>query len=463
MAVPAKRKKSKPTIKKRKRRTKKRSPYSFIVGIFLLSVVLLVSLIYYTVILFPDALSKNIKQDLINFYKPISKKDDGVLVMKLRSKPEIIKQKEIVEVIKGNYGVDIFFDDVKKDDAKNICRLTFFRGENRFNDISEVYLYWDKPNSVVIESDKPRTAKKSTLHSSVDDKTKKVQYKADVSAGEISSNTNGNKKEKNPGVQNIRKVEKKEIKKNTDKNNYKQKNTLSAKKTEKINVTKRDVRKKAKLVIVIDDAGYNYKTADLFYNSGLKLNYALIPGLDSSDAHYNKILATGNNFILHIPMEPEKGREYVEKNAILTDMSGENITNIVSSYFNRYPEAIGANNHMGSKAIKCEGVMRPVIDVMKSRDLIWLNSLTSTGSVCKKVALEKSAGYLERDVFLDNENTELYARAAMEKLIIIAKKRGYAVGIGHIQSGSLIKILKEYNSESERRGICFTDIKNLGL
>ncbi len=225
------------------------------------------------------------------------------------------------------------------------------------------------------------------------------------------------------------------------------------------------VRKKhsTKIAIVLDDAGYNYQSADIFYQSQLPLTFALIPDLPNSYEHYKKINNAGMDVILHIPMEPEKGADFVEKQAILVSMSNQEITEKLKVFFNHYPNAIGMNNHMGSRAVKDFRVINTILDFAKNRHIFWLDSKTTPASVSYKVAKEKNIKYMERDVFLDNENTEEYAEKAMEQLIKIAKKQGYGIGIGHVQSDKLYPVLEKYRNKQSELGIKFVSLSELIL
>ena len=225
------------------------------------------------------------------------------------------------------------------------------------------------------------------------------------------------------------------------------------------------IRKKhsTKIAIVLDDAGYNYQSADIFYQSQLPITFALIPDLPNSYEHYKKINNAGMDVILHIPMEPEKGADFVEKQAILVSMSNQEITDKLKVFFNHYPNAIGMNNHMGSRAVKDFRVINTILDFAKSRHIFWLDSKTTPASVSYKVAKEKNIKYMERDVFLDNENTEAYAEKAMEQLIKIAKKRGYGIGIGHVQSDKLYPVLEKYRDKQDELEIQFVSLSELFL
>lgn len=239
------------------------------------------------------------------------------------------------------------------------------------------------------------------------------------------------------------------------------KNESKSTTVEKSANTKKSYR--TKIAVVLDDAGYNYQSADIFYNSQLPLTFALIPDLPNSYEHYEKICAAGMNLILHVPMEPEKGADFVEKQAILVSMSRKEITDKLELFFGHYPKAAGMNNHMGSRAVKDSQVMDAVLDFAKKRKIFWLDSKTTPASVSNIIAKGKKLTYFERDVFLDNENTEEYAEKAMLQLIKIAKKRGYGIGIGHVQSDKLYPVLKKYREKQDELEIEFVPLIDLIL
>ncbi len=425
-------------VKRKKKNTKKSS--IIILSFFVVFIMILSVIIYYTLVIFPVQLTKEIKKNIIEIYKPENIKDTGdVLVLKLTEKPESIIQKMIYQKILDTYGLEVFFEKINGTDDRGINKLTFFKGTNRFNEPGEVYIYWNEAK--IINLIEQKTVKEREYSPKRDDKQlqeiKKIKYHAPATVKKE------NKKPVYTKAETVRKpVEKKIIIAPT-------------------NIEKPQLVKKSKICIVIDDAGNQYEKASLFFESGLNITYALIPGLNASKQHYSTITSHGYDLILHIPMEPEKGRAFVEKEAVLTTMSDNEINILINRFFNEYPKALGANNHMGSKAVKDARVMNSAISVIKKRDLFWLDSLTSPGSVADEVASIQGVPYLSRDVFLDNENTEKYINEAMVTLIKIAKRRGYAIGIGHLQSDILIKVLKEYYLRSNELSIEFVGIHSI--
>ncbi len=215
----------------------------------------------------------------------------------------------------------------------------------------------------------------------------------------------------------------------------------------------------AKVAVVIDDLGVEYPKTKDFLESNLKLTFAIIPDTPIADRVYNYCIKNNLVFILHLPMEASQKK--VEENAIFIKMSDDEISERVNYFFDKYDGIAGANNHMGSRATQDERVMRLLLSNIKSRDLVWLDSVTSPNRVTREVAKELSIKYLERDIFLDNEKDFQYIKKQMGQLISIAKKSGSAIGIGHVSSENLLLVLKEYSKREKEFGIKFVTLDEL--
>ena len=208
------------------------------------------------------------------------------------------------------------------------------------------------------------------------------------------------------------------------------------------NIPFNKINKKSKIAIVIDDLGIEYPQTKNFLESNIKLTYAIIPDAPIADEVYDYCIDNNIPIIIHIPMEPRLKK--VEDNGIFVKMRDDEINNRLDYFFGKYEDVIGANNHMGSRATQDKRVMNLVLSNIKNKNLIWLDSVTSSNIMTKRIAKNLKVKYLERDVFLDNEKDTQYIKKQMEYLISIARKRGFAIGIGHVVSENLLLVLREY-------------------
>jgi polysaccharide deacetylase 2 family uncharacterized protein YibQ len=134
--------------------------------------------------------------------------------------------------------------------------------------------------------------------------------------------------------------------------------------------------------------------------------------------------------------------------AVNTQMNEEEIRQSIDKALKTVPQAIGANNHMGSKATQDRRVMEIVLDEFKDRNLIFLDSLTAD-SVTSEVAQKENLEIHSRDIFLDNEEDLAHVSAQLKLLKQKALKRGSAIGIGHFKERTLQAILEAVNDFEE--------------
>ncbi len=187
------------------------------------------------------------------------------------------------------------------------------------------------------------------------------------------------------------------------------------------------------IAIVIDDFGNGMKGTDEMLNLPVKLTVAIMPFLPSTKKDAESAHAKGHDVIVHMPMEPIRGRaSWLGPGAILTSLTDDEIRRRVEAAIDDVPYAIGMNNHMGSRATADERVMRIVLQVCKERGLFFLDSRTSWKTVVPKVAKELGVPLLQNDVFLDDVNTRSHVLRQISAVRKELAKRSTCVVIGHV-------------------------------
>ena len=416
------RKRKSKTGYKRKKYKKPMTLFLFIL-IFIIFIIT-VSLIY-TIFIFPETLRDKIKNDLISIYKPLFYDDsDSILILRLEEKPDDQIQKRVYDVIKNKYGLEVKFERINDGSNNGINEIKFFNNLNEFQDIRSIYIYWDEQIvQKVIEEKKD-----------IEQNNYKEEKKIDHEKFEKKRQLTKKRKIKKPQVEKFKYSKFKETP---------------------------HIEKKAKLAIIIDDVGYMSNSTYDFLTLGFPVTFALIPDMPKSDEYYHLFNKYKYEIILHIPMEPLKGKKYVEKNALFTDMSDNDIRNRIDYFINKYPLIVGANNHMGSKAVLDARLMNILLGELKKMNLFWLDSRTVESSISKEIASINKLEYYQRDVFLDNYKDRKSIYKFMNILIKKAKNKGYAIGIGHVQSKELVPVLKEFYNNKDKLGIEFVPLSSI--
>jgi polysaccharide deacetylase 2 family uncharacterized protein YibQ len=144
-------------------------------------------------------------------------------------------------------------------------------------------------------------------------------------------------------------------------------------------------------------------------------------------------VAQRREILLHLPMEPQG---YPDPDpgpkAVMVGMDSEAIGLRIDEARTALPMITGLNNHMGSAATADRPTMVALMKALRSRDLLFIDSLTSSNSVAYAEAQKAGIPTAKNRIFLDYDN-ENYAtiKANLEVLVRSARSSGFALGIGH--------------------------------
>ncbi len=208
---------------------------------------------------------------------------------------------------------------------------------------------------------------------------------------------------------------------------------------------------KASVAIVIDDIGVDRARAMQAIRLPAPLTLSFLPY--GRDAPALAILARqrGHEILLHMPMQAVGG-ENPGPHALTVDLASVEIRARVGAALDRFGDAIGLNNHMGSRFTAERRLIVPVIEELRARDLVFVDSRTSASSQGVHAADEVGLPAAMRDVFLDNDLAPEAIAKQFEELERIARRRGYAVAIGHPHDAT-ITALSGWMSRADERGI----------
>lgn len=185
-----------------------------------------------------------------------------------------------------------------------------------------------------------------------------------------------------------------------------------------------------RLAIVIDDAGRDLDSQHIYEQMGIPLTLAVMPNqIHTRDAALSW-RAHGLPVILHQPMESVSGIG-MEPKVILTSMSDAVIRQMLRDSLSQLPEAIGINNHQGSKATIDARTMDIVMNELHHRGLFFFDSHTNSTTAADKAAKTYGVPYVRNDLFVDNSASVSDICAMIQEGADRAKKKGTYIIIGH--------------------------------
>jgi uncharacterized protein len=231
---------------------------------------------------------------------------------------------------------------------------------------------------------------------------------------------------------------------------------------ESLFLKRKELLKKYRAAIVIDDLGYDKKVAQELIALKEPLTFSILPGERYSREIANLVTQAGYEVLLHQPMEPlDYPKDNPGKRAILMNMSPQQVRAMMVKNISDVPYVDGVNNHMGSRVTEDETKMGEVLAVVKEHKLFFVDSRTSTKSVAYKTARKMGVRASYNMVFLDNENNVDYVKKQLDKAVAIALKNGKVVAIGHCERKETLAALREKLPEFLKLGIEIVPVSQL--
>lgn len=216
---------------------------------------------------------------------------------------------------------------------------------------------------------------------------------------------------------------------------------------------------KGRLAVVIDDAGRDLESQHVYESLGIPLTLAVMPNqVHTRDAAISWH-AHGMPAILHQPMESVSGTG-MEPKVILTSMSDEAIRSLLKDSLSQVPEAVGINNHQGSKATIDRRTMDVVMNELHHRHLFFFDSRTNSTTAADAAAAAYGVPYVRNDLFVDNEADVAAISAMIREAAKRAQKYGTYVIIGHCRPKTA-EAFRQMVPQLEKEGIQFVYVSSL--
>lgn len=196
--------------------------------------------------------------------------------------------------------------------------------------------------------------------------------------------------------------------------------------------TKKDIPKLGgKLVVIVDDCGYDLAPLRKLLSLPVAMTFAVLPDVDNTSDAFDMINASGKEAMLHLPMEPMDASAASTDQLVTVDMTKEQVMAFTKKKLDLLPGIVGVNNHQGSRATSNKFTMKAVLEVIKSRGLFFIDSNTIAGSVGDSIAREMGVATGRNKLFLDNSADTEDIKAMIWKAAKLADQNGPMIVICH--------------------------------
>jgi len=202
-------------------------------------------------------------------------------------------------------------------------------------------------------------------------------------------------------------------------------------------ISKRKIRSlvtRPKLAIIIDDVGTKTQVKAIKHLH-LPLTMSFLPP-SKYRPNTPKLAALENLYMVHLPLEAQSFSAEEPFTLRVTD-SQKIISNRIAKIKHLFPKVHYINNHTGSKFTSNEIAMNKLIYVLQKNHINFIDSRTTAQTKAPKVLKNFGLKYVARDVFLDHHMDKPYILEQIKKAILVAKKHGTAIAIGHPHKNTL--------------------------
>ena len=222
-------------------------------------------------------------------------------------------------------------------------------------------------------------------------------------------------------------------------------------------------RSGATLAFVFDDGGQNLSDLQHYLNLPFPVDVAVLPQLQHSVESARRVRSSGRHeLLLHQPMQAINLSVNPGPGAISPSMTTTDIDAVVRKNLAEIGPVSGLNNHEGSLITESKIKIGKVIEICQQQGIFFLDSRTTVNTAAPQAALELGAKIWERDVFLDNTQNRADILEQIQRGLEVANKKGYAILIGHVWSGSnLAQILQELYPVLKSQGYVFSTVGGL--
>lgn len=214
------------------------------------------------------------------------------------------------------------------------------------------------------------------------------------------------------------------------------------------------------IAIVIDDLGLNQKRTSIVIDLPAPITLAFMPYGYHLSKHTKRARKNGHELLVHMPMEPLNASTNPGKNALLIGLTDKQLISRIKWNLSQFPNFIGINNHMGSKFTTWDRGMKLVVQILKNRGLMFLDSKTTKDTVGFRLAQALNVPHAVRDVFLDNEISVESISQQLKVLEKVASKKGSAIGVGHPHDAT-IKALRDWIPSAKKRGFMIVPVSTI--
>ncbi len=188
------------------------------------------------------------------------------------------------------------------------------------------------------------------------------------------------------------------------------------------------------------------------------VSLAFIPYASSAQQWAKKARELGHEVIVQLPLEPS---DYSVNNpgpeTLLSSSSADENLSRLRTILARFDGYSGVTNFLGGKLLQSPTALRPILEEVKTEGLIYVGEGNNSHAIARGVAKEIGLRYGNADVMIDAQPSPTAIRRALDRLIVLARKQGSAIGMG-TASRTTIEQIENWSRHLEAEGVTLVPV-----
>lgn len=206
-----------------------------------------------------------------------------------------------------------------------------------------------------------------------------------------------------------------------------------------------------RVAIVFEHAGASLADLQPIYAMHRPFSLGIYPHMRYSAQIAREAALHGLVPMLHLPLESNNPADLGPVTGIVwVRMSDAEITRVVEGDLAGVRGVVGVDNHGGSRATTDPRVMHATLAVIKARGLWFEENRETPRSIATIVARQMGLRTIPETTPLDDPPAGIAGK--LRVLIATAKRRGWAVGVGHIVTGTP-QVVRRLLPEFDQAGV----------
>jgi len=216
------------------------------------------------------------------------------------------------------------------------------------------------------------------------------------------------------------------------------------------------------IALIIDDLGNQHEQGKRAVHLPGPVACSFLPYGPFTRSLASQAHMQNKEVLLHLPMQAAAHEQALNEKGVLTlDMTRQQFLTTLQHDLDAVPFVSGLNNHMGSLLTRHPGHMAWLMQsISEQGSLFFVDSRTTDRTVAARLAREYGVPSIERNVFLDNVLHPEAIRAEFRRLLDIARRQGFALGIAHPRTQTL-QVLREEIEKLESQGVVLITVARL--